>query len=563
MDQGATQAFTATVTGSSNTAISWQVLEAGGGSISSTGVYTAPNKAGTFHIVATSQADPSKSATATVTLGSVQVFLDQGDITIDSREQYTFSATVVSTVDQGVSWSVQEGAAGGSVSSSGVYTAPAAFGTYHVLATSHADPTQSATATITVAALTVSVSPTGDVLGPRSLRSFSASVNTSLDSSVTWSVQEGAAGGAITAGGVYTAPTSTGLFHVLATSVQNPARSGTAELTIVPSGFLPTGHMASVRNGAASVLLRTGKILIVGGRLFCLFSCKTNTVLSSAELYDVASGTFSATGSMSVARNNPTATLLSDGKVLVAGGGGASAEVYDPSTGTFSPTGSMTGVRTDYTATLLQSGKVLVAGGRDSSKNVLNTAEIYDPATGMFTLTGTLRAARALHTASLVATGKVLIVGGTDANGSLATAELYDATTGTFDGTGNMAAARTSHRATLLANGKVLITGGSDGAPLATAELYDSTHGGFSPVSSMIIGRQNHSATLLPNGTVLVAGGGTPGFSYTAELYDPRSGTFTQTGSMQFARSPVLAVSLEDGRVLVTGGFVNDPELYK
>ena len=136
-------------------------------------------------------------------------------------------------------------------------------------------------------------------------------------------------------------------------------------------------------------------------------------------------------------RGGSTATLLADGRVLVTGGGGgfvvrSSAELYDPATGLWSAAGSMTEIRATHTATLLPDGKVLVAGGANGigDKHVTSTAELYDPATRLWTPTGSLALPRKFHMATLLLDGRVLVTGGTDrptANGwhRLATAELY------------------------------------------------------------------------------------------------------------------------------------------
>ncbi len=567
MNQGGTQTFMATVTGTTNTAVTWRLEEgAVGGSITSQGVYTAPMKAGTFHIIATSHADTSKSALAVVTLPTVSVSLNNPAITIDTGGQYPFVATVVWTVNQAVTWRVQEGPSGGSVTQSGVYTAPGTYGTYHVIATSQADTTQTATATVTVALASVSVSPSSDVLGPAGIRMFSATVNTSLNTNVSWSVEEGAGGGTITTGGQYTAPTSTGSFHVVATSVQDPSKSATATVDIVPSGFQPTGAMTAWRLSPAAVLLQTGKVLIAGGYQRLCYGSGCLKLLSSAELYDPASGTFTATGSMSVARVGPTAALLTSGKVLLVGGD-ASAELYDPTTGKFAGTGNMTVSRSGQAATLLNSGKVLVVGGVDSNGSALASAELYDPNSGTFIATGSMAAGRSSHTATLLASGKVLIAGGTNGGGTLDTAELYDALSGSFSSTGYMTVQRAYHAATALATGNVLITGGrsSSNSGLASAEIYDAATGSFSATTNMTIARAAHVAALLPNGTVLVAGGDSGVIGYTAEVYDPGTAVFTQTGSMEFGRSAASAVSLPLGRVLVTGGtrYTAVAEVYK
>ena len=146
----ANQTFTATVTNAANTAVTWSVVEANGGTVTTGGVYTAPALAGTYHVKASSVQDPTKSSTATVNV-HVVVTVNPPNATVSVGDPQNFSATVAGSANQVVSWSVQE-AQGGTVSATGVYTAPGAPGTYHVIATSQADPTQSASATVTVQA---------------------------------------------------------------------------------------------------------------------------------------------------------------------------------------------------------------------------------------------------------------------------------------------------------------------------------------------------------------------------------------------------------------------------
>ena len=301
-----------------------------------------------------------------------------------------------------------------------------------------------------------------------------------------------------------------------------------------PGGFSATGPMGTARIADTATRLSDGRVLIVGGG-----TGGTDMIIdgafATAELYDPASGEFSATGSMLTARGDHTATLLTDGRVLVTGGtsslGGnlAQAELYDPATGKFSATGSMATARYDHTASLLADGRVLVAGGAGEVAGGVNeSAELYDPKTGKFTPAGSLTAARSGATATTLSDGRILIAGGENGPGFLASAEVYDSVTGKFAATGSMQTARTAQAAALLSDGRVLIVGGWDGSKglhHSSAEAYDPKAGSFSPAGSMAIGRAAPTATLLSDGRVLITGGFGPddfgGPLASAELYQP------------------------------------------
>jgi hypothetical protein len=319
--------------------------------------------------------------------------------------------------------------------------------------------------------------------------------------------------------------------------------------------FASTGSMAKARSAHTATLLPNGKVLVAGG-----VNDPNPTV---AELYDPALGTWSATGSFADQRWYHTATLLPNGKVLLTGGLNSiylsSAELYDAALGTWSATGALAHPRFYYTATLLPNGKVLVVGGYNDTTGELSSAELYDPALGTWSATGSLASARYVHTATLLPNGKVLVAGGVNpATGYLASAEIYDPALGTWSATGSLANARYDQTATLLADGKVLVAGGYNDvdAELASAELYDPALRTWSATGALTNPRYIHTATLLANGKVLVAGGinSTIGSLPSAEIYDPAMGTWSATGSFADARYDHTSTLLANGKVLVAGG---------
>jgi Galactose oxidase, central domain len=307
-----------------------------------------------------------------------------------------------------------------------------------------------------------------------------------------------------------------------------------------------------------------------------LFLCSYTTAAQTP-------GVFRPTSNMTSQRlYGHTATLLLNGKVLIAGGldeihrtVNRSAELFDPDTGTFTPTGDMTVGRMLHSATLLPDGRVLIAGGADSS-HYLTTSELYDPSTGIFTPSGNMNTAKGWgHTATLLNNGRVLIAGGgavclngNDGCAIVASPEIYDPLTGTFALTGDYAdrtgdqyfgtAGLVGAPTAVLPDGEVLI------ASEAPAELYNSAAGAFRFTGQMTRGAFEGrpprngiggTGTLLTNGKVLLAGGELFELSSLAdaEIYDPSTGKFTAIRSMNRARAMHTATLLRDGTVLIAG----------
>jgi hypothetical protein len=463
---------------------------------------------------------PSRSFAA------VTVTISPTPVNLPANGSQQFAATVTGASDTSVIWTVREGSSGGTVSNSGLYSAPARLGTYHVVATSNADQTQSAVATVAVpgfipsgllyaGACTATLLPNGTVL-------------------YTGGQPAGQPGGS-------TAETSNA-------EIYDP-------LAFTPT---PTGNMTMTRCDETATLLPNGKVLFAGGQT-------AGVQTSSAELYDSVAGTFTPTGSMSVARVGHTATLLPNGTVLIAGGycGGTNcfyntAELYDPNSGTFTlTTGNLMVAAASSSATLLQNGSVLIAGGFTNGGSGTTIAELYNPGTGLFTQTGAMVNARAeWFTATLLQNGNVLFTGGEVGGAITSTAEIYTSSTGTFAATGSLNIGRKLHSASLLLNGQVLIAGGDSATTRpANAELYDPGTATFTLAASLQETRAGHTATSLANGTVLIAAGSSRQLLGSIEAYDPAANVFnSQSVFMKVPRTGHSTTQLADGRLLLTGG---------
>lgn len=309
-------------------------------------------------------------------------------------------------------------------------------------------------------------------------------------------------------------------------------------------------HTASLLTAGATA----GDLLIAGG------DDDTNTPLANAEVYSPTSGSAGLI-SLNAARVYHTATVLSDGRVLITGGtsmsGGSptvlqSAEIYDPASAGFSLVTCSNGASTDcmatprsgHTATLLSNGQVLISGGAAGINDTAITAsaEIFDPATNVFTpLSGTMSDGREFDAAILLNNGTVLIAGGITPvfPGGTVTADIFDPSTSAFTQVNSsLSVARVGMTAATLGNGSVMMAGGTSSP--AVDLFTDSTNLFSVSRGSLHAARRYGTATALRDGTVLLAGGG----NSTAEIANSRGTRFTLTGSMSVSREGHTATLL-------------------
>jgi N-acetylneuraminic acid mutarotase len=359
-------------------------------------------------------------------------------------------------------------------------------------------------------------------------------------------------------------------------------RAATMPAGIELGTWSSASSMSVPRAYQTATLLPSGKVLVVGGRGLNSLSAPwqpAGKAIASAELYDPKTGRWSSAGVLSAPRFAHTATLLPDGKVLVVGGNQtmpnadfpagldtlSSAELYDPKTNTWSLAGGMRTARASHTATLLADGRVLVAGGISPSMAdpwvVLASAELYDPAANSWRLVAPMPSPRQNQSATLLSDGRVLMVGGLDRIGDsplgsappsgLSSVDIFDPTTDSWSAAPTMRYPRISPTVTLLPNGHVLVVGDS-GLNEQSAEIFDPATYSWSPGPKPAAGRAGHVGVRLHSGVVLIAGGLV---TSTAEVFDWRRNAWVSAGSLAVLRSGATATVLGNGQVLVVGGF--------
>jgi hypothetical protein len=357
-----------------------------------------------------------------------------------------------------------------------------------------------------------------------------------------------------------------------------------------PKAFRQTAHL-QIGRASAAVIAQGDSLVMIGGE-------SLEGPLVSAERWsqaiDDASRAWSYAGRMAVPRSGHTATLLQDGRVLVAGGGGTHrlarmAEILgddnaDP-VQQFAFAGRMTASRSDHTATLLKNGRVLVAGGFDSGGRALATAELWDPATRKWTEVGRLHDARGAHAAALLPDGRVLVIGGDHrsrpsareplTSAELRTAEIFDPAGRTWTQTDPLPSGeeRAYPTATALVDGRVLVAGGVESGALVKmhAWLWDSATSHWSS-AGIGGGRASAMAVRLRDGRVLIVGGRAACIPTirslcaapmetvgTSALWDPVSSAWSAGPAAIMPRSDCSTAALANGEVVVAGGRGSAP----
>jgi hypothetical protein len=345
--------------------------------------------------------------------------------------------------------------------------------------------------------------------------------------------------------------------------------------------------LAQKRSLHTATVLLDRDVLVAGGG-DALLSDPAGAATDTADLYDTETETFLPLADpLTVPRLFHTATRLANGKVLLCGGVDdtlpdpivlSSAEIYDPASQTFAPTGSMSIPRAGHTATLLSDGRVFVAGGTTDADDVvtiiLNASkktEIYDPATGLFTPGPDMVEPKVGHSAVRLLDNRVFVTCGATFVTIIvpipvfsSVSQIYNPTTNSYQGLPNAADARALFGLTRLLDGRVLLTGGVGGSPLspgalADAEIFNPAGGSFAPVPNMPNVRANHASVLLADGRVLVAGGGqgdliTPVPITACDAYDPVTNGWAAAASLGVPRASQTFHALPDATFLAVGG---------
>ena len=336
-----------------------------------------------------------------------------------------------------------------------------------------------------------------------------------------------------------------------------------------------TGHMVLPRFFAESTRLPDGRVLVTGG--FSVEAHPNFVAAPVAETYDPVTNTWSAAGSLAVARCTHGMVSMPNGQVLVVGGvrdwGNPphwtadsfvpEIESYDPSTNQWNTLGLLPNPVAFSTTSLLADGRVWLAGGRSGQNGATRHDDTwllkFSPEKAANTGSDLL-IPRSNHTATRLLDGRVLVVGGARArNTQTNTVEIFNPSTGLTSPVATMHTPRSDHSATLLPDGRVLVVGGYSLPQqwLTDAEVYDPVADTWTVIPPLFAHGNGHTATLLQNGRILVAGGaiGSGVCTQDVETFNPQTNTWTEAAPLASGRYTHSTQLLNDGRVLLTGGW--------
>jgi hypothetical protein len=334
---------------------------------------------------------------------------------------------------------------------------------------------------------------------------------------------------------------------------------------VVDPFWQATSKMAVLHVDGTIAPLADGRVLMIGGL------SATGIHLSTCELFDPKTNTWSLTGSLATGRTGSTATLLDSGKVLVVGGQyigdgtqTSSAEVFDPATGTWKSGGHLTVTRSDFTLNVLPSGKALVVGGY-AGFTLLSSTEQFDPATSTWSSSVPMPKVRAGHVAARLPSGKLLVAAGVDGGDgtdevSAKDAVVFDPVASKWTPTGPLVNQRLLTQMEVVGD-KAILVGGENVAmdPYSTTELYDPATNAWTAGPPTKVFRSGSALARVSSNRVVIVGGsyyddaGDPVDLSSAELFDITKGTWTELPSLLSPRDIPRAVQIGDGKVLVSG----------
>ncbi len=345
-------------------------------------------------------------------------------------------------------------------------------------------------------------------------------------------------------------------------SVAKSPRKGKPNL--IEGAFVPFGQrMSSSRYDAMTVALPDGRVLIAGGTTGQSKSPPVET--DTVDLFDPNTGELEAAGHLAGPRGAGQAVAMSDGRVVLIGGGFCCwgntpfAEVYDPGRGESQPLDLAKPIPKSSSVVRLPQDRILVVGGSGESGF---SAAILDPATGDVMDLDPMPVPRRDGLTATLPDGRILIYGGLGEDGEPQMGTVFfDPSNGTFSLGPRQIVPRRDPATVVLGDGRVLVAGGipsNGGALLRSAEIFDPRRDAFEETGDLTIGRAWGNAVELSDGRVLVTGG----TNVRADLYDPATGTFTRTGDLAKPRLSASLVALPDGRALILGGVYVDEDGY-